>query len=118
MAALLVLAAVLVGADAHAAVPICSEDGRTMAAPPTGTAARGLVLEATAPCPKASPLASRSHPAEPFAPVATTAPSPLRAVPVSFVGVARAASERLAVTTEAPVLPAGAGRTIERPPRA
>jgi hypothetical protein len=118
MAALLVLAAVLAGAEAHAAVPMCSEDGRTIAAPPTGTAVRGLVLEATAPCPKPSPLASRSLPAEPSAPVAITAPGPLRAVPVSFGGVARAASERLAITTETPVLPAGTARTIDRPPRA
>ena len=118
ISALVVLAAVLLGADAHAAVPMCSEDGRTIAAPPTGTAVRGLVLEATAPCTKASPLASRSLPVEPNAPVATPAPSPLRAVPVSFIGVARAASERLAVTLDAPVLRTGIGRTIERPPRA
>jgi hypothetical protein len=116
--ALLVLAAVLVTAQAHAAVPMCSEDGRTIAAPPTGTAVPGLVLEASAPCEKVSPLASRSLPAEPGAPTATPVPSPIRAVPVSFVGVARAASERLSVAADTPVLPAGAGRTIDRPPRA
>jgi hypothetical protein len=117
LSALLVLASVLVGAEAHAAVPMCSEDGRTIAAPPTGTADRGLVLEASAPCKKASSLASRSLPAEPGAPVATPAPGALRAVPVSFLGVARAASKRLAVTTTIPVLPAGTGRIVERPPR-
>jgi hypothetical protein len=116
--ALLGLAWVLVNVEAHAAVPMCSEDGRTIAAPPTGTAVRGLVLEASVPCKKASPLASRSLPAEPGAPIAAPLVSPLRAVPVSFVGVAHAAGERLAVTSEIPVLPAGAGRTIDRPPRA
>jgi hypothetical protein len=118
LAALVVLAAVLLGAEAHAAVPMCSEDGRSIAAPPIGTAVRGLVLEASVPCAKASPLATRSLPAEPGAPVTTPAPSPLRAVPVSFIGVACAASELLALATDAPVLPLGIGRTIERPPRA
>jgi hypothetical protein len=118
VAALIVLAALLIGARAQAAVPMCSEDGRTVAAPPIGTAVRGLVLEASLPCAKASPLATRSLPAEPNAPAATPSPSPLRAVPVSFVGVARAASEVLAITVDVPVLPLGIGRTIERPPRA
>jgi hypothetical protein len=116
--ALLVLATVLVSAEAGAAVPMCSEDGRTVAAPPIGWAGRGLVLEAPPPCPKASPLATRSLPSEPGAPLATPLPSPLRAVPVAFTGVATPASVRLAVTTETPALPAGAGRTIDRPPRA
>jgi hypothetical protein len=116
--ALLVLAALLVGADAQAAVPMCSEDGRTIAAPPTGTSVPGLVLEASVPCKKVSPLASRSLPPEPGAPSATPAPGPIRAVPVSFVGIARAAGERLAVTADTPVLPMGIGRTIDRPPRA
>jgi hypothetical protein len=115
---LLVLAAVLVAADARAAVPMCSEDGRTIAAPPIGWVGRGLVLEAPPPCPKTSPLATRSLPSEPGAPLATHVPSPLRAVPVAFTGVATPASERLAVTTETPALSAGAARTIDRPPRA
>jgi hypothetical protein len=118
ISALIVLFAVLLAAEARAAVPMCSEDGRTIAAPPSGTAVRGLVLEAALPCPKPSPLATRSLPAEPGAPLAAPVSSPLRAVPVSFDGVATQASKRLAFVTDAPVLPAGAGRTIDRPPRA
>jgi hypothetical protein len=116
--ALLVLAALLVGAEARAAVPMCSQDGRTIAAPPIGWAARGLVLEAPPPCPKASPLATRSLPSEPSAPGATDAPCVLRVVPVGFTGVAAPASARLAVETEILALPRGAVRTIDRPPRA
>lgn len=116
---LVMLATVLLAAEAGAAVPMCSEDGRTIAAPPTGTAVRGLVLEAPPPCPnKASPLATRSLPAEPGAPIATPAPSPLRALPVWFAGVPRASSVRLPVGADAPALPTGFLRTIERPPRA
>lgn len=118
LSVLVMLAAVLLASEAAAAVPMCSEDGRTVAAPPTGTAVRGLVLEAPPPCPKASPLATRSLPAEPGAPIATPAPSALRALPVWFAGVPRASSERLPLGVEAPALPTGFLRTIERPPRA
>lgn len=116
--ALVALATLLFAVDARASVPMCSEDGRTIAAPPIGTAARGLVLEASAPCPKSSPLATRSLPGRPSAPVATNTPAPPRAVPVCFGGVAHAASERLALTTETSTPPGGVHRTIDRPPRA
>jgi hypothetical protein len=73
----------LVSAPANAAVPMCSEDGQTIAAPPSILPWRMLELQAPVPCPEVDEGLLMSTPEQqPRSPSSPTAPAPLRAVPV------------------------------------
>jgi hypothetical protein len=75
--------AALVSSPAQAAVPMCGEDGQTVAAPPMILPWRMLKLEAPAPCPPEShtfALSFADH--QPRGPSSPPAPAPLRAVPI------------------------------------
>src|SRR5688572_9083647 len=81
---LLVLAAALVTllstSSARAAVPMCSEDGRTIAAPPIMAPNRGLVLDAPRPCPPQGSVLVRSVPSDPGGQPTPPSDGPIRAV--------------------------------------
>ncbi len=82
--ALLALAVVaLVSTPASAAVPMCSEDGQTIAAPPSILPWRMHELQAPIPCPQADAGLVMSTPEhQPRGPSSPPTPAPLRAVPV------------------------------------
>jgi len=85
MLALVVLAVALMSsAPARAAVPMCSDDGRSVVAPPIILPWRVLTLEAPKPCPPSDMLVLfGSVPAEQQrGPSSPPTPEPLRAVPV------------------------------------
>jgi hypothetical protein len=82
---LVVLAVALVSsAPARAAVPMCSEDGRSVVAPPIILPWRVLTLDAPKPCPPSDMLVLfGSVPTEQQrGPSSPPTPEPLRAVPV------------------------------------
>jgi hypothetical protein len=83
--ALLVLVfGILASAPAQAAVvPMCSDDGRSIIAPPIMVPVRGLVLEAPRPCPEPESTLMRSMPRDPNGQPTTPSESPLRAMPIS-----------------------------------
>jgi hypothetical protein len=83
--ALIVLSVALTtSAPARAAVPMCSDDGRSVAAPPIILPWRVLTLDAPKPCPPSDMLVLfGSLPAEQQrGPSSPPTPEPLRAVPV------------------------------------
>jgi hypothetical protein len=83
--ALLVVVAVatLVSAPAKAAVPMCSDDGRSVVAPPILLPWRMQTLEAPPPCPQPDNAFARSLPAqEQHGPSSPPTPAPPRAVPI------------------------------------
>lgn len=118
MPALLVLIlAVLTTSNANAAVPMCSEDGRSIVAPPIMAPNRGLVLEAPRPCPQPVALLIRSVPSDPGGQPTPPSDGPIRAVPVRSADLPspRAAyRERDDATLSTGLELAG---TVERPPR-
>ncbi len=83
--ALLVVVAVatLVSAPAKAAVPMCSDDGRSVVAPPILLPWRMQTLEAPPPCPQPDNAFARSLPGpEQHGPSSAPAPAAPRAVPI------------------------------------
>jgi hypothetical protein len=84
LALLVVVAlATLVSAPAKAAVPMCSDDGRSVVAPPILLPWRMQTLEAPPPCPQPDNVFARSLPSqEQHAPTSTPTPAAPRAVPV------------------------------------
>ena len=118
--ALLVVVAVaaLVSAPAKAAVPMCSDDGRSIVAPPILLPWRMQTLEAPAPCPQPDNLLARSLPAqEQHAPSNPPTPSAPRAVPIRYGELAAP----LRVRAPAPLRAAPRGfdllDSVYRPPR-
>jgi hypothetical protein len=114
---LLTLLILLVGGEARAAVPMCSEDGRTIAAPPIGTPTRDLVLEAgPLPC-RGATATSPSRPAEPDR-SSTPSESPLlRAMPAPRWALQRPGGTPARLVELLPVFDSGFRNSIERPPR-
>jgi hypothetical protein len=110
------LLVVLGEGQAQAAVPMCSQDGRTIAAPPIGAPLKDLELKVPAPC-KQQPRAGRGLPAEPGSPVAAAPGTPLRAVPVTFRGLAGPAGARVSVDDNGSPPRLGITRLLYRPPR-
>jgi len=119
----LVLAAVLVSllvpARAHAAVPMCSNDGRSVAAPPIILPWRKLTLEAAKPCqPTDNPLLRAMPDQQQRTPSSAPTVAPIRAMPTRAFALAHPSGIR------AHVVPGSSPPTfvlvasIDRPPRA
>jgi hypothetical protein len=105
--------------SADAAVPMCSSDGRSIAAPPIMVPGRNLVLEAPRPCPPPpGSLLVRALPNDPGGQPTVPLESPLRVVPVFASAPPRPHAGRTLI--EYTARPAGSPATdgIYRPPRA
>jgi hypothetical protein len=113
--------AVLLGfsGSADAAVPMCSSDGRSIAAPPIMVPGRNLVLEAPRSCPPptGTPLV-RALPQDPGSQPPVPLENPLRVVPVFGTAPPRPCSGRTLI--EVTARPPGSAATtgVYRPPRA
>jgi hypothetical protein len=117
LATLLVLT--LLPTAARAAVPMCSEDGRTVAAPPIILPWRKLTLDAPKQCQQQeNPLLRAMPDRQQNAPSSPPAPAPLRAMPARPVDVAPPAGirEHIANASSPPGFHLVA--SIYRPPRA
>src|SRR6187402_1068328 len=64
LATLMAVATLAFGTRANAAVPMCSEDGRSIAAPPIMRPKSGLVLESRGDCERLRALLSSSNPGD------------------------------------------------------
>jgi hypothetical protein len=116
-ATLVAMALFAIGAPASAAVPMCSEDGRTVAAPPIMRPSSGRVLESKGDCDRLRALLTRTHQGDHRNGSIEAGDAPLRAVParVALPAVPRVA--RLSVTVDiGRALPA-TDDDLFRPPR-
>jgi hypothetical protein len=109
---------VLATSNAEAAVvPMCSEDGRSIVAPPITVPSRGLVLEAPRPCPQPDSLLVGSLPRDPGGQPTPPSEGPLRVVPLGPVDlplpyVGRRSSSDASMSTGLELI-----GSIDRPPR-
>lgn len=103
---------------AHAAVPMCSSDGRSVAAPPIMVPGRGLVLDTPRSCPRPSgtPL-MRALPHDPGGQPTVPLESPLRVVPVFASALPRPYAGRTPIEIAARPLGSPTTDDIYRPPR-
>ena len=109
----------IVSSPAHAAVPMCSSDGRSVVAPPMILPWRELKLEAGAPCQQPeNPLLRVMPEQQRQAPSSAPVAAPLRAMPARAIDVPLPSSVRQHI--EASPAPASFYLTssIYRPPRA
>ena len=110
--------ATLVSTQARAAVPMCGNDGSSVAAPPIVMPWRMIALDAPAPCPHADPFLVLSLPEhQPRSPSVPTAPAPLKALPLRGGDLAR--PPYLLLRIEAPGAPTSLElvASLYRPPR-
>jgi hypothetical protein len=106
------------GSPASAAVPMCSEDGRTIAAPPIMRANTGRVLESRGDCERLRALLTRSnHGDHQRGGAVEAADAPLRAVPPRASVPAAPCLARLDVTPDDGRARSGAVLDVFRPPR-
>ncbi|HTQ05986.1 MAG TPA: hypothetical protein VMI54_19125 [Polyangiaceae bacterium] len=113
-----VAVATLVSTPARAAVPMCSDDGRSVVAPPIVFPWRMQTLEAPPPCPQQDGAFSRSLPGEEQrAPTNPPAPMAPRAVPIERGELATPL--RVRSRTQPVAIPRGSELidTLYRPPR-
>lgn len=109
----------IVASPAHAAVPMCSSDGRSVIAPPMILPWRELKLEAGAPCqqpenPLLRAMPEQQRQAPPSAPVA----APLRAMPVRAIDVPPPLGVRRRVEASPAPPSFYLANSVYRPPRA
>ena len=91
----------LLPAGARASVPMCSTDGRTVAAPPIILPWRQLTLEAPTPCQQSENVLLRAMPdQQQRSPSSAPTPAPLRAMPVRALDVAPQSGVRALVARE------------------
>lgn len=117
---IVIAAMVLLGArTASAAVPMCSEDGRTVAAPPSAMPVKGHELKYVAPCPELvrllldAPLHD-SHKPRPATERVDDAP---RGVPGRLPSLVAPSGTRVPVDFDRPIAARGVMTSIDRPPR-
>lgn len=117
-ATLVAMALFSLGSTASAAVPMCSEDGRTIAAPPIMRANPGRMLESRGDCERLRELLTNSNPGNHHggSPL-EAADAPLRAVPPRASVPAAPCLARLDVTTDDARARPGAVLDVFRPPR-
>jgi len=119
VALLALVIVMLLPAGAHAAVPMCSADGRTVAAPPTILPWRQLKLEAPKPCQQPdNALVGAMPEQQPKSPSSAPAPAPLRAMPVRALDVPRPPGVRERVVGKSSPSRFLLVESIYRPPRA
>src|SRR5687768_1697802 len=117
---LVIAAMVLLTARAgSAAVPMCSDDGRTVAAPPIQMPTKDRVLKDDAPCPEVVRLlldapAHDSHKPRPTSERVDDAP---RGVLVHVPSLPAPSGVRVPVDSDLPIAARGVATTIDRPPR-
>jgi hypothetical protein len=117
---MVIAAMVLLAArSASAAVPMCSEDGRTVAAPPIAMPVKDRVLKYDAPCPELVRLflhapAQDSQKPRPVSERVDDAP---RGVFVRPASLAAPSGVRIPVDFERVVALRGVTASIDRPPR-
>lgn len=117
---MVIAAMVLLAArSASAAVPMCSEDGRTVAAPPIAMPVKDRVLKYDAPCPEFVRLlldapAQDSQKPRPVSERVDDAP---RGVFVRPASLAAPSGVRVPVDFDRPVALRGVTASIDRPPR-
>lgn len=109
----------IVSSPAHAAVPMCSSDGRSVAAPPMILPWRELKLEAGTPCQQPeNPLLRVMPEQQRQAPSTAPLPPPLRAMPARAIDVPPSPGLRLRIEA-LPVPPSFyLANSVYRPPRA
>ena len=113
------LALMLLPTAARAAVPMCSEDGRTVAAPPIILPWRQIPLDAPKQCQQPeNPLLRAMPDRQQNAPSSQPSPAPLRAMPARLVDVAPPASVREPIDTASCPPSFHLVACIYRPPRA
>ncbi len=108
----------VLGSPANAAVPMCSEDGRSIAAPPIMRANTGRVLESRGDCERLRALLKGSNPGDhqrggPL----PAGDAPLRAVPARASVPDAPCLARLDVTTDDGRVRPAAALDVFRPPR-
>ena len=109
----------IVSSPARAAVPMCSSDGRTVAAPPVILPWRELKLEAGVPCQQVDNPLLRAMPDQPRqAPSSPPVPAPLRAMPVRTLELAQPPTLREPIETAHRPVSFHLANTVYRPPRA
>ena len=109
----------IVSSPAHAAVPMCSSDGRTVAAPPMILPWRELKLEAGTPCQQPeNPLLRVMPEQQRQAPSSAPVPAPLRAMPARAIDVPPPSSMRLSIEAWPAPPSFYLANTVYRPPRA
>ena len=117
-AALVAFALLVAGSRAHAAVPMCSEDGRTVAAPPIMRPSSGRVLESRGDCERLRALLTGSnHGSDGRGSPLQASDAPLRAVPARAVVPTAPRLERLAVPIDRVGARPAATDDVFRPPR-
>jgi hypothetical protein len=116
--ALLVLVfGVLAAPSARAAVPMCSDDGRSIVAPPIMAPNRGRVLEAPRPCPKPESVLVRANPPDPGGQPTPPSDAPIRAVPVTASDLPRPYLKLSGTADAQRSTGLELARSFERPPR-
>jgi hypothetical protein len=101
LAMLVVLATLTVGTGARAAVPLCSEDGRSMVAPSIVKPSSGRAIESAEDCERLRALLDGSRPGDNQRNPIELSDAPLRALPVRMELPAAPHLERLDVETDA-----------------
>jgi hypothetical protein len=99
-AMLVVLATLTVGTGARAAVPLCSDDGRSMVAPSIVKPSSGRAIESAEDCERLRALLGHSKPGDNQRNPIELGDAPLRAVPVRVELPAAPHLERLDVETD------------------
>jgi hypothetical protein len=97
---------------------MCSEDGRSIIAPPIMAPNRGLVLEVPRPCPQPVSVLERSMPRDPGGQPIPLREGPIRAVPLVPGDLPRPYLGRRATDQAASSTGLELCSSIERPPRA
>jgi hypothetical protein len=119
LATFVALATFAFGLPASAAVPMCSEDGRSIAAPPIMRPKSGLVLESRGDCERLRALLTQSnHGENGRGTLVQASDAPLRAVPTYGVVPTTPFLERLDVTDAAGEARSAIVLDPFRPPRA
>jgi hypothetical protein len=109
----------IVSSPARAAVPMCSNDGRSVAAPPMILPWRELKLEAGTPCQQPeNPLLRVMPEQQRQAPSSSPAPAPLRAMPVCTSELPPPPGVRTRIEESAVPTSLYLANAIYRPPRA
>lgn len=118
-AALVALSLLVAGSNARAAAPMCSEDGRTVAAPPIMRPSSGRVLESRGDCERLRALLTGSnHGSDGRGGPLQASDAPLRAVPARAVVPTAPRLARLGVTSDPGTPRPAAADDVFRPPRA
>jgi hypothetical protein len=119
VALLALVVVMLLPAGAQASVPMCSNDGRTVAAPPIILPWRQLTLEAAKPCQQPDNVLLRAMPdQQQKSPSSAPAPAPPRAMPVRGLDVPRPPGVRERVVGASSPSRFLLVESVYRPPRA